>query len=164
MQTMSSVLRRAAVSGSSASLASTAALLHGGAKDCSAALAPVNAVSHWIWKGKALRQRKASLRYSATGYAIHHLASIFWALCYERMAGPRGANAGPGRAVAVAGAVAFTACVADLCCIPERLTPGFERRLGRGALGLVYSAFGAGLAMHSLLFRADGAGGRRRQR
>lgn len=151
MKSLVKLLRRAAISGSCASAASTLALFHGGVRDCSSAIAPVNAVSHWLWKDKALRQHKTSLRYSLAGYCIHHLASIFWALAYEKLAYCRGDP--PARTTAAAGAasVAALACVVDMRCTPERLTPGFERRLSKQSLVAVYAAFGIGLALHTVL-------------
>ena len=71
---------RAAVSGSIASVTSTVALAACGSRDCASALAPVNAVSHWIWGERALRQDDASWAYTATGYGIHHAMSVLWAL------------------------------------------------------------------------------------
>src|SRR5690606_26516485 len=58
---------RALGSGSYAGIASGLALLAGGVRDCRSAIAPVNAVSHWIWDEKALRQRDGSIRYSVAG-------------------------------------------------------------------------------------------------
>lgn len=155
MKTLVRVLKRAAVSGSCASVASTAALLHGGVRDCRSAIAPVNAVSHWLWKDKALRQQHGSLRYSVAGYLIHHAASIFWALGYEYLVCRHRRKPTKVQALTVASGVAATACVVDLCCTPERLTPGFERRLGKPSLAGVYIAFGVGLALHTLFSSKD---------
>ncbi|WP_332675236.1 hypothetical protein [Aromatoleum sp.] len=143
-------LRRAALSGTTASTLSLAALTVCGVRDCRSAFAPVNAVSHWIWARRALRQADGSLRYTLPGYAIHHAASVFWALFYEegvawlrpvRVAQHVGAGA----------AVAAIACFVDLRMTPERLTPGFERRLSNRSLAWVYLAFGAGLALPAVL-------------
>ncbi|WP_442594072.1 hypothetical protein ACSBPU_21510 [Parapusillimonas sp. JC17] len=150
MKSLVRVLKQAVRSGSSASLASGLALLAGGASDCRSAMAPVNAVSHWIWDEKALRQHRGSLRYSASGYAIHHLASIFWALFYESLAHRRNANPTKTEALASGAAIAAVACFVDLRCTPKRLTPGFERRLSTKSLVMVYAAFGIGLALHGL--------------
>jgi hypothetical protein len=119
-------------------------------RDCRSAIAPVNAVSHWIWKDKAIHQHKASLRYSVVGYAIHHAASIFWAIAFEQLATRHKHNPMPGRTIGNAAAVAALACVVDLRCTPERLTPGFERRLSNRSLAAVYVAFAVGLALHDL--------------
>lgn len=203
-------IRRALVSGSSASLLSTAALMAGGQRDCASVFAPVNAVSHWLWKGRAIRQDRPSLRYTLVGYGIHHAMSILWAITYEKLAGlrrrparrrqmagdastgpkheagptvsvvrgpdrggePGGRHAraasagrqGPGAwddcgqdlalaevpvlpVLATAALVAAGACLVDLRCTPQRLTPGFERRLTPSSLFLAYTGFGLGLLL-----------------
>lgn len=204
-------IRRALVSGSSASILSTAALLATGRRECASAFAPVNAISHWLWKGRAIRQDEPSLRYTLAGYGIHHAMSILWAITYEKLAarhrsparqqgvagrapsgpkheaGPtvvmfrrpdedekvakegvaansdrssagRGAPGRPGKkralgdvpmipVLATAAVVAAGACLVDLRCTPQRLTPGFERRLTPPSLFLVYTAFGLGLVL-----------------
>src|SRR5690606_19912680 len=144
MKSFVSALKRAAVSGSLASVSSTFALFHRGVRDCRSAIAPVNAVSHWIWKDKALRQHDTSVRYSLAGYCIHHLASIFWAVAYEHLAFRKGAAPNKKEALASAATVAALACAVDMRCTPERLTPGFERRLSKKSLFTVYVAFGVG--------------------
>lgn len=144
------VVRHALISGSSAGVASLIALAGGGHRDCGSAFAPVNAVSHWIWRDRALRQQAPSLRYTVPGYGIHHAMSIFWALLYEERMG-RVPAARPLRAVGTGLAVSAAACFVDLKLTPERLTPGFERRLGTGSLSLVYLAFGLGLAVPHLV-------------
>src|SRR5690606_4337219 len=83
MMSWKNVLRRALISGSSASVLSTAVLMAGGQRDCGSAFAPVNAVSHWLWKDKAIRQDKLSPRYTLAGYGIHHAMAILWAITYE---------------------------------------------------------------------------------
>lgn len=159
MKSLVKLLKRATVSGSYASVASTAALLHGGVKDCSSAFAPVNAVSHWVWDRKSLHMDGPSWRYTATGYVIHHAASIFWAVSYEALqqwlARRRATRLQKAEVLASAATVALVACVVDLRCTPERLTPGFERRLDTRSLLGVYAAFCAGLALHTLLERLD---------
>lgn len=204
-------IRRALVSGSSASILSTAALMVGGKRDTATAFAPVNAISHWLWKGRAIRQDEPSPRYTLVGYGIHHAMSILWAITYEKLvarhrrparqhgvaehapsgpkheAGPTvvmfrrpgedekpvetDGTANPGSSLAGAGApgrpgkkpalgnapmvpvlataavVAAGACLVDLRCTPQRLTPGFERRLTPSSLFLVYTAFGLGLVL-----------------
>ena len=170
-------IRRALVSGSSASILSTAALMVGGQRDTATAFAPVNAISHWLWKGRAIRQDEPSPRYTLVGYGIHHAMSILWAITYEKLvarhrrparqhgvaehapsgpkheAGPtvvmfrRPGNAPVVPVLATAAVVAAGACLVDLRCTPQRLTPGFERRLTPSSLFLVYTAFGLGLVL-----------------
>lgn len=164
------IIRRAVVSGSNASLFSTAALMLGGHRDNASVFAPVNAVSHWLWKDRAIRQDGPSLRYTLAGYGIHHAMSILWAITYENLVDQRRRRAGPGAThgaptegkhaagpvrvdvpvvpvLATAAVVAAGACLVDLRCTPQRLTPGFERRLSPSSLFLVYAAFALGLAL-----------------
>jgi hypothetical protein len=113
----------------------------------------VNAVSHWLWKEKAIYKQSSSVRYSASGYCIHHAASIFWAMLYEKWATRSRKPPTPTNTLTRAAAVSSIACLVDMQCTPERLTPGFERRLSRKSLLMVYAAFGLGLALHTLLDR-----------
>lgn len=144
-------LRRAVVSGSAASAASTAALAVCGRHEIGSAAAPTNAISHWLWGERALRHDGASLRHTLLGYGIHHLASIFWAALYEKYAAPA-ARSTP-EVLAAAAAVSAIACFVDYRMTPQRLTPGFERRLSREALLVVYAAVGVGLAAATLAER-----------
>jgi len=138
---------RAVVSGSTASVLSTIALASCGARDCRSAFAPVNAVSHWLWRDAALHQQQPSLRYTLTGYVIHHSMSIFWGIAYEALLYPHRRGGPRWHPYAAGLGVAATACLVDLKATPRRLTPGFERRLSGRSLALVYAAFGIGLAL-----------------
>lgn len=102
------------------------------------------------------------MRYSLPGYAIHHAMSVLWAVVYEKTleraaAGNRPERRAPRTAtVVVTGlGVAALACLVDLKLTPQRLTPGFERRLAPGPLAAVYLLFGLGLALPRLLRRRD---------
>jgi len=150
-------MRRAWISGSMASLVSTAALLAAGARDCSSSFAPVNAVSHWVWKRRAFHQYRPSFKYTVVGYLIHHMASVFWAVAYEAVSvtGKQrlGTRTRTPALLVNACTVSALAAAVDLKCTPERLTPGFERKLKPVPLTGVYIAFGAGLVLGSLLMR-----------
>jgi hypothetical protein len=149
MKGQGKALRNSLYSGTIASLASTAALSLLGKGETGSPYAPNNAISHWFWGGRALRQDGASLRYTLTGYAIHHASSTLWAFVYERWLGQRG---GRTKTAAAAGgaAVAALACFSDYNLTPPRFRPGFEKRLSTPSLALVYAAFGAGLALRGL--------------
>jgi hypothetical protein len=142
----SRTLQRAAVSGTVASIVSTLALAALGRREAGAALAPINAVSHWFWGRRAARQDGASLKYTVPGYLTHHGAAIFWALAFERLFGRRGER-DPATALATGAAVAALAAAVDYTITPKRLTPGFEERLSVPSLVVVYAAFGVGLAL-----------------
>ncbi|WP_240992932.1 hypothetical protein [Cupriavidus taiwanensis] len=150
------VLRRAAVSGSCASLLSTGMLACGGSVDCGSAFAPVNAVSHWIWGDRAIHTNRPSVRHTVLGYVIHHAMSVFWAAFYEGAMAVGGAHCAARPSVIGGLAVAGIACFVDLKCTPHRLTPGFERRLSPGMLALVYVAFGLALPLGAMLLRHAG--------
>ena len=143
-------IRRGVVSGTSASILSTLPLVLRGLSENSSATAPINAISHWYWGDHATRVSRPSLKYTVPGYLTHHATSIFWAVLFEKTFG----NALRGRAaptIAASAATAAVACFVDYQLTPKRLTPGFEHRLSKGSLFLVYSAFAAGLAVTEIV-------------
>jgi hypothetical protein len=153
---LTATLRHAASSGGAASLLSIAALARRGRVEVGSPYAPLNAPSHWLFGERALRKNEPSLRYTATGVLTHHLSALFWAVLYERMLAHRDAGAAAPsvrRQLRDAALVTATAAVVDLAVVPKRLTPGFERRLSRRSLALVYAAFGLGLAAGSLAMK-----------
>ncbi|MEM5431348.1 hypothetical protein [Cupriavidus oxalaticus] len=149
----STILRRAAISGTCASLVSTGMLACGGSVDCGSAFAPVNAVSHWVWGERAIHANRPSVRHTALGYLIHHAMSVFWAVFYETAVVRHHARGALGTLALGGLGVAGLACLVDLTCTPQRLTPGFERRLSPPMLTLVYLGFGLALPLASLLVR-----------
>ena len=136
----------ALVSGSLAAVTSTAALAARGARETNWPLAPTNAVSHWLFGDEAARQNRFTWRHTAVGYATHHVASLLWSFLYEKLFAERRARATPRQLVTDAVAVAAVACFVDYQLTPRRFMPGYERRLSRTSLALVYLAFAAGLA------------------
>lgn len=141
-----SAIAGALVSGSVAAVASTSALATLGKAETGSPFAPTNATSRWLWGDRAARHDGPSVRHTLAGYAIHHVASVFWAVFYERWFGER-RDAGDLPAALGGGAlIAALACFVDYQMTPRRLQPGYELRLSRPALAVVYMAFGAGLA------------------
>ena len=142
-------LKRGLLSGTSASILSTVALLAFGRIESRSASAPVNAISHWYWDDDALRRSRPSIKYTVPGYLTHHAMSILWAVLFERVSG-RAARRSTLGAITLSAATAAVACFVDYQLTPKRLTPGFEHRLSRKALFVVYAAFAAGLALTSV--------------
>lgn len=114
----------------------------------------INGPSQWVWGEAEAYTRRATLRHTAVGYAIHHVTSIFWATLHEAAFG-RAANdaarAHPGRKsvqriCAEAAVTTAAAYVVDYHLTPRRLQPGFDKHLGALSMFVVYTAFGAGLA------------------
>lgn len=153
MENWNTALRRGVWSGTVASLSSTAALALLGRQEAGSPYAPTNANSHWLWGERAARRDGPSLRYTLTGYAIHHASATFWSVLFEKICGPVLDQRAPGKTLAAAAATTAVACFTDYQLTPARLKPGYEKRLSRPALALVYGAFGLGLAAGAMLCR-----------
>ena len=156
MDSWTITLRRGLVSGATSSLLSTAALAVLGKAGAGSMFAPTNAISHWFYGKRATRRDRPSLRYTGTGYLIHHLSATFWAVLFERVFGKALDRRDPLRALEVGAAASAVACFTDYQLTPPRLRPGYEERLSKPSLAVVYAAFGVGLAAGALLCRRTG--------
>ena len=152
MKTWDRALRDAIPSGSTASVLSTIALGRCGMSEAGTPHAPLNAISHWVWGDRAKLHDGPSKEHTLLGYAIHHASATFWAVFYEKWFGER-AERDFGSALAGATAISALACFVDYQVAPYRLQPGYEARLSKPSLFLVYASFGAGLLVHSLARR-----------
>jgi hypothetical protein len=152
MITWKQALREGAVSGSLASILSAAYLGWAGNRRDEPA-APLNAVSHWFFGNRALREEEPSTLYTLTGYVTHHCASMFWAVIHAKAWGARPEAKKPLPALAGAVAAAGVASFVDYQLTPKRLTPGFEHRLGKPEMLNVYACFAIGLAIGSMLMK-----------
>lgn len=148
-------LREGVVTGSLASLLSTAVLAAAGARQNGSAVAPINAVSHWLWGDESLRVDRPTLRHTLAGYLTQHAASIFWATLYSRVWGHRDAAKQLPQAVAGGVATSAIAYVVDYQLIPKRLTPGYEHRVSTGAMVAIYAALAAGFALGAVALQKD---------
>ena len=155
MEPWKTALQRGLVGGATSSLLSTAALAMYGVREAGSAYAPTNAVSHWIWGDKAARHDSPSMRYTLPGYLIHHGSAMFWSVLFERLCGDLLDRKNPATTLGVATAASAVACFTDYQLTPRRLHPGYEKRLSRPALAVVYAAFGLGLAAGAMLVRRD---------
>jgi hypothetical protein len=140
------MLRLAASSSTLANTLSAAVLAWRGRHENASAAAPLNAVSHWLWGDEALQHDEVDARHTGAGLLIHAASSFLWGAAFAWLHSRR-ARPGPLAAVVDAAAVTATAAVVDLKLVPQRLTPGFERRLSTGGLVCVYAAFALGLAL-----------------
>jgi hypothetical protein len=155
MDNWNTAFKRGLVSGATASVLSTAALALLGQRGTGSPYAATNAISHWIWGNKAARQDSLSLRYTMMGYLIHHSSATFWSVLFERYCAELLDRKNNPTTLATATAASAVACFTDYQLTPERLHPGFEARLSRPALAVVYGAFGLGLAAGAMLCRRD---------
>jgi hypothetical protein len=144
---------RGLVSGTVASLASTISLAMLGKAELGKPAAPVNGPSQWIWGKHAPHEDHFTLQYTVLGHVVHHASSVFWAVLYERLRQGLGKEK---KATALAPALITTAAAytVDFHVVPQRLTPGFERRLSKRSILLVYGSFALGLAVVALAERS----------
>lgn len=140
-------LARPLVDGSVASVLSTLVTIAESVRAAGHPGAATNGASQWIWGTRAQRRRKASWRYTAVGYLIHHASSLLWASAYESAFARRVIRRRGMRAVAVAA----LAATVDYLVVPRRFTPGFEGQMTRPAIVATYVAFAAGLVLGSSL-------------
>lgn len=150
-------LREGAVVGTVACVLSTAVLAIAGRRQAGSAVAPTNAISHWLWGDESLHAQQASARYTLAGYVTHHLASIFWATLYSRLYGHRPEAKSLPQAVAGGVATSAVAYVVDYHVVPKRLTPGYEHRISPGALLATYGVLAAGFAAGALWLGRSGS-------
>ena len=155
MADWSSSLQRGLVGGAASSIVSTVALALLGRAEGSSAYAPTNAVSHWIWGDEAAKHEGFSLKYTLTGYAIHHASATFWSVLFEKLAGERLDHKDLRVTLAASAATSAIACFADYQLTPQRLKPGYEKHLSKKSLAGVYAAFAVGLALGAIALRRD---------
>lgn len=140
---------RGLISGSVAAIVSSIALIVRSKRDAKTPLSAQNAVSHWVWGEEAKHRHGLSASHTLLGYGIHHAASVFWGVIYERYAYSRPLP--PFEEVLRATAFAALANFVDYRLTPHRFKPGFEHHLTKKSLTLVYGAFALGLAAGHLL-------------
>ncbi|MDB5882316.1 MAG: hypothetical protein JWP43_2194 [Ramlibacter sp.] len=155
MNLWKTALREGAITGTLAALLSTAVLAATGTRQSGSAVAPINAVSHWLWGDESLHVDEPSLRHTLTGYVTNHLAAVFWAMLYSRAYGHRDEAKQLPQAIAGGVATSAVAYVVDYHVVPKRLTPGYEHRISSGAMLATYGAIAAGLALGALLLQGQ---------
>ena len=136
-----------------ASVAATTVALaaYGNAKEGSA-LTPFNAVAHMIFGDEAARVNGWSPRETLTGFGLHASAVGAWAVLYEAAAGNVRLPASLASGALAAGLVYLF----DYHVVPERLRPGFEKRLGPESVVVAYALLALGLGL-SPLWKAERA-------
>lgn len=145
MKNWSDALRDGMLSGALAAATTVGVLALCGRRERGSAAAPLNAVSHVYWGDRALRQDRATLRYTGAGLATHVAAALLWGVLYEKLLGERRPRP-LSRLVRDTAAASAAIATVDFGLVPERLTPGFEHRLSTPSLLGVYAALGLGLA------------------
>lgn len=153
MKNWGRALRDGLISGSIASILSTVFLSICGKRENGSCYAPTNATSHWLWGESAKHRNEPSARFTLVGYAIHHASSCLWGVVYEKWLGCNNRFTAKRHPMVSAGTIAALACFVDMQLTPPRLRPGFEKRLSKPSLALVYGAFGLALGVRGALAR-----------
>lgn len=156
----------ASVSGSIASIVSTATLAALARAEGKGALQPTNSTSHWLHGSFAGQVREMDVPHTLTGYATHHASAIFWAFPFERWLQTRPPRS-PGQMLIDAAGMSVIAAAVDYGLAPKRFSPGWEDVLSVRSIGIAYGALALGLAAGALVTQGlrDGShDGARRQR
>ena len=139
--------RQSLISGALASVLSTAVLALAGQIENRRPAGPINGPSQWVYGRSAAHRRRASLRYTLTGFAIHHAMATGWAWIHESLFGGGKARQTLPQRLGRAAVTAAVANFVDYKLTPKRLQPGFEQQLSKKSLFAVYAAFAVGLAL-----------------
>ena len=151
------VMAQAAAIGTVASLAVHGALAILGRAAGRSAMAPINATSHIVHGPRAGSVDRVDLPHTATGVAINHGASIFWALPLAWWL-TKDRTRSTGEIVRAAAATGAVAGFVDYGLLPRRLSPGWHHALPARSVAGAFGAMAAGLALGAVLTRAAAAG------
>jgi hypothetical protein len=135
--------------GAVATASTTAAVAVLGNIEGGSATAPINAVSHILWGDSAATKEQFDARHTLAGAGINAVAVTGWAGLHQLFM-PRKGRASVQRAVLAGVVTAAVAYVTDYHVVPNRFTPGFEKRLSSSALFGVYATLALSLAAGSL--------------
>ncbi len=140
----------AAVTGTVATLVSSAALAALAKMEGKSAFQPANATSHWIRGDAAANVELPSASHTLVGFGIHEFSSILWAAPFEAwlaMNPPRSLWALLRDALVTSG----IAAAVDYGPTPRRFTPGWELVLSKKSMVASYVALAFGLAAGALV-------------
>lgn len=143
-------LPAALISGSIASVVTTALLAALAGAEGKSPLAPTNATSHWLHGDRDARTGRLDVRHTLIGYLTHHLSSIFWALPFQAWITGKG-DRGAGPLLRDAAVMSVIAAVVDYGLTPKRFTPGWENVLSVRSIVGVYGAMALGLAAGAMV-------------
>jgi len=143
----------ALVTGTAASVVSTAALALLARGEGKSVFQPTNATSHWLHGDSAALHREPDAAHTLIGYATHHASALFWAVPFEAWLTAR-----PPRTTSEllrdACAMSAIAAAIDYGVTPKRLTPGWELVLSKRSMVATFGAMALGLAAGALVARA----------
>jgi len=130
-----------------ATLGTTAVAALAGEWENHAPLGPINAISHILFGDEAARHDELSAQHTVTGAVLNAAAIGTWAVVGELLFGGERRPATLPAALAAGAVVSGIAYVTDYHLVPERLTPGFEKRLSNKSLLAIYGVLAIGLGI-----------------
>ncbi|MEO3433577.1 hypothetical protein [Inquilinus sp. CAU 1745] len=142
----------ALVTGTVASVASTAALALLARAEGKGALQPTNATSHWLHGDEAARREKADITHTALGYGTHKASAVFWALPFQVWLAARPPRSS-GELLRNAMLMSAIAAMVDYGATPKRFTPGWELVVSKRSMVATFGALALGLAGGAVLAR-----------
>ena len=137
--------------GAVATVATTVAAAACGQAEDGHVIAPINAVSHILWGDEAATHEEPSYQYTLPGLALNAVAVTGWAGVHELLFGKAAAQGRTAEVLLGGAFVSALAFVTDHRVVPDRLTPGFEKRLSNGSLLGIYGTLAIALGVGSLL-------------
>ncbi|HTJ43419.1 MAG TPA: hypothetical protein VL463_15045 [Kofleriaceae bacterium] len=132
------------VAGAAATGATTMAGLALGARQTPTPWAPFDATSHIAWGEDAKQHTRLDAKHTLVGLALNAGAMFVWAGVHALLGGRT--RSIPAQIASAAGVSAIAYAV-DYHAVPARLTPGFEKRLNRRAVGAMFVVLAGALAI-----------------
>jgi hypothetical protein len=151
MRSTTQLLEDTLWTGTVATAATTAAASLCGRIEEGQPIAPLNAVSHIVWGDEAAAHETPSMKYTMPGVLLNTAAVTGWAGVYELLFGGRRRPANLAGAILGGAAVSALAYVTDYYVVPDRVTPGFEKRLSNKSLAGIYTTLAVSLGVGSWL-------------
>jgi hypothetical protein len=152
MQNKSTWLAHALVTGAAGVAATAAVIAVWGQAKQGAPWAPFNAVAHMVFGDQAAARDGFSARETLVGLGLHAGAITTWAALYE--ASPAGKLTLP-QSLGSGALAAALVYLLDYHVLPERLRPGFEKRLGPESIPATYAALALAFGLSPLWKSGD---------
>jgi hypothetical protein len=151
--TTATLVKNSAIPAAIATATTTAAVTGLTKLNEGSASAGLNAVSHILWGDAAQAKDEFSAKYTLVGAGLNSAAVASWAAVHELVVEKGGVPRRFMPMLLTASLVSGIAYLVDYHVVPERLTPGFEKRLTPKAMAIVYGALAVGLAVGAVLVR-----------
>jgi hypothetical protein len=142
----------ALVTGTVASIVSTATLAGLARSEGKSGVQPTNSTSHWLHGDEAGRRENADIAHTSVGYATHHASAVFWAVPLEVWLA-KNPTFSTRELLAKSMATSALAALVDYGVAPRRLTPGWELSLSKPSMVGAFAGLSVGLAAGALVSR-----------